>query len=340
MYKPKSANRETGFSLVEVMLAAFLTIGLLGVVFALTSRNQKIYFSESGVTEMNQNVRSVVDLLSRDIQSAAMGLPRVNGSFAAIYYQNGASGAPDQILIVNGNPYSPSADVESGSVSPPELICKKPPEISVTTSGAAQTMTYKDLMNTEQPIYKLSDNKKYLVYDDTCLRLFQLSQDGKITGSGSTERLYLKFASASLQNPAATFGSAIDTDEPAYSNAKLAMLDSLVAYRINTSTHELERSQDLTNWYTVARGIINLQIEYRTIGTDASGDLVEIITPTPATRRNIRSLIITVLAETPDLEANDEKYRQVIHKFETTPRNFNLLNNSNLSSNSETTWQF
>jgi hypothetical protein len=340
MNEPKTTNRERGFSLVEVMLAALLTIGLLATIFALTSRNQKIYLSESGTTEMNQNVRSVVDLLTRDIQSAGVGLPRVNGSFAAIYYQNGTSGAPDQILIVNGNPYSPSADVESGSISPPEFTCMKPPEISLITSGSGQSLTYKDLTNTDQPIYKQADNKKYLVYDDTCLRVFQLSQDGKITGSGSTERLYLKFASASLQSPAATFGSTVDTAEPVYSNAKLAMLDSLVAYRINTSTHELERSQDLVNWYTVARGIINLQIEYRTIGTDASGDLVEIITPTPTPRRNIRSLAITVLAETPDLDANDEKYRQVIHKFETTPRNFNLLNNSNLSSNTDSTWQF
>jgi hypothetical protein len=340
MYKPKTINREAGFSLVELMLAALLTIGLLGVVFALTSSNQKIYFSESSVTEMNQNVRSVVDLLSRDIQSAGMGLPRVNGSFAAIYYQNGTSGAPDQILIVNGNPYSPAADVESGSTSPAEVTCMKPPEISVTTSGGSQSLTYKDPENTDQSIYKLADGKKYLVYDDTCLRIFELSQDGKITGSGSTERLYLKFSSASLQSPAAAFGSIIDTVEPAYSNAKLAMLDSLVAYRINTETRELERSQDLTTWYTVARGIINLQIEYRTIGTDTNGDLVEIITPTPPTRRNIRSLIITVLAETPDIDSTDEKYRQVIHKFETTPRNFNLLNNSNLSSNTETTWQF
>ena len=108
--KWQTANRESGFSLVAVMLASLLTIGLLGIIFALTSRNQKIYLSESGTTEMNQNIRSVVDLLTRDVQSAGMGLPRVNGSFAAIYYQNGTSGAPDQILIVNGNPYSPSAD--------------------------------------------------------------------------------------------------------------------------------------------------------------------------------------------------------------------------------------
>lgn len=340
MKRLKPANCEKGFSLVEVMLATFLTIGLLGVIFALTERNQKIYFSESGVTEMNQNIRSVVDLLSRDIQSAGMGLPRVNGSFAAIYYQNGTSSAPDQILIVNGNPYSPAADVESGSMSPPEFTCMKPPEISVTTSGTSQSMTYKDLANMDQPIYKQADNKKYLVYDDTCFRLFELSQDGQLTGSGSSQRLFLKFASASLQSPAATFGATIDTAEPTYGNAKLAMLDSLVAYRINTATHELERSQDLTNWYTVARGIVNLQIEYRAIGTDTNGDLVEVITPAPAMRRNIRSLIITVFAETPDINSDDGKYRQVVQQFETTPRNFNLLNNSNLSSNTETTWQF
>ena len=105
------SNDEKGFSLLELMVAAVLTVGLMGGIFALVNRNQQVFVTESGVTDMNQNVRTAVDLLTRDIQCAGVGLPVRHGNFAALYYKNGANGAPDSIMMINGDPSAPFATV-------------------------------------------------------------------------------------------------------------------------------------------------------------------------------------------------------------------------------------
>ena len=129
-------NGEEGFSLIEVTMAALLTVGIIGAVFGLLNRNQQVFVTESGVTDMNQNMRTAVDLLTRDAQSAGMGLPSRNpGSFAAIFFTDGANGAPDKIMIANGDPYAPTADVTSQTSSPAEFLCSVPPDVTVTGSG-------------------------------------------------------------------------------------------------------------------------------------------------------------------------------------------------------------
>ncbi len=54
------SKNEKGFSLLELMVAAVLTVGLMGGIFALVNRNQQVFVTESGVTDMNQNVRTAV----------------------------------------------------------------------------------------------------------------------------------------------------------------------------------------------------------------------------------------------------------------------------------------
>src|ERR1041384_43394 len=91
---------------------------------------------------MNENIRTAVDLMTRDVQSAGRGLPRTNGSFAAIYYTNGANSAPDQIMIVNGDPYAPDVDMNSIDAVNSQFLCVPPSEVKVTGSGTGTTMTY------------------------------------------------------------------------------------------------------------------------------------------------------------------------------------------------------
>jgi Tfp pilus assembly protein PilW len=329
----KCTTNERGFSLLELMVGAMLTVGLVGAIFMLLNRNQQVFISESGTTDMNQNMRTAVDLLTRDVQSAGMGLPNFNkyGTFAALYYINGASSAPDKILVINGDPYAPTADVESRDQANSLFVCKVPPD--VTINGSA--MTYLGANAVSKSLYKnyTTDAKLYAVYDDNQMMVMQLSQDGAITGSGGSARLQLRYSAGSYTNPPTTFGATIDTGEPSYtSSAKIAMISSLIAYRLNQTTGELERTEDLTNWYAVARGIIDFQIDYRVIsGTDGSGNDIVSTTSAPTDRTDIRSVVFTITAETPDLDPKDKNYRKVVQKFEATPRNLNLLNNNNLS---------
>jgi len=323
-------NRERGFSLIEATFAAFLTVGLMGVVFLLLNRNQQVFVTESSVTDMNENMRTAVDLLTRDVQSAGMGLPRTPGSFAAIFFVDGVDGAPDSLLMVNGDPFAPVADVQETSNSNATLDCIPPPELPV----GAGTGTYKDNKLVDHLLYKAygADPKFYVCYDDTRLRVMSLTADGAIVNTADGARLRLLHTVANDTSPAGTFNSSVDTAEPNYTIAKITPLQSLTAYRVNRNTGELERTEDLQNWYTVARGVIDFQVEYRVVtGVDGAGNNIEAIVSVPGDRRDIRSVSITITNETPDLEPMAKGYRRTVQKFEITPRNFNLLNNTNLS---------
>jgi hypothetical protein len=121
----------------------------------------------------------------------------------------------------------------------------------------------------------------------------------------------------------------------------VALIESTVAYKLDTNTRELLRSDDFQNWYVVARGIINFQVQYRILRK--TGELIEEkVTDTPGdgtdktpsgeltSRRDIHSLIITIAAETPDVASNNPSYRRMTQRFEVAPRNLNLANNNNI----------
>jgi hypothetical protein len=159
-----------------------------------------------------------------------------------------------------------------------------------------------------------------------------LTQDGQLTGAGAAARIKLSYNSATYWNPPTTFGSTLDLGAPVYLSSKIAMLGSLVGYRLNQATNELERTEDLTNWYAIARGVVDFQVTYRVFaGKDVNGDDIWSVTGAPADRQNIRSITFKIITETPDLQPNDKSYRRAVQQFEVTPRNFNLLNNTNLS---------
>jgi hypothetical protein len=340
-------NNEKGFSLLELLVAAALTVGLIGGIFALANRNQQVFVTESGVTDLNQNVRTAVDLLTRDIQCAGMGLPVGVGNFAAIYYKNGANGAPDSILILNGDPSAPIATFDSRSTANTEMLLMVPSDVVRTGSGSSTTFSYTSYDKKTKPIYKVysSDPRLYLIYDDTRSMLFPLRSNGTITGTGAGERLKLQYDGSKYQNPATLFGTTIGTGEPVYStDTNVALIESTVAYKLDTTTRELLRSDDFQNWYVVARGIVNFQVQYRILRRTAGDVIEEKVTDTPGdgtdkapsgdltSRRDIHSLIITVVAETPDVPTNNPSYRRVTQRFEIAPRNLNLANNNNIRS--------
>lgn len=346
MIKP---NSEKGFSLLELMVAAVLTIGLIGGAFALVNRNQRVFVTESGVTDMNQNVRTAVDLLTRDIQCAGVGLPAgvSNGNFAALYYKNGANGSPDSIMMINGDPSAPFATVASMSPLNTEILLHVPSDVVRTGSGTSAQFSYTSYDKKAKAIYKTysSDPRMYLIYNETNAMLFPLRSNGSLTGAGADERIRLQYDGGKFKSPATLFGTTVGLGEPDYSkDVNVALVQSTISYRLDTATGELLRSEDLQNWYVVARGIIDFQVRYRILRRTAAGNLEEAITDAPGdgvdkgpsgeatSRRDIHSLVITIIAETPDVPANNPSYRRVTQKFEVAPRNLNLANNNNIRS--------
>jgi len=344
-------NNESGFSLLELMMAALLTVGLMGAVLSLANRNQQVFVTEFGVIDMNQNMRTAMDMLTRDIQSAGMGLPRGVSNFASIFYKDGAAtdpNAPDEIMMLNGDPFAPVADLNSRAAGSAQFFLEPPPDVTITGNGANQEITYKDKDGNPQPIYKSYENdpKIYIVYDDTEAMIFTLSRDSHTVSNGTKQTISVQHNPTGYLNPPSIFGSVLGTSEPNYNDSRVAILSSSVAYRLNGNTGELERTDNLQNWFPVARGIINFQIQYRVLVRNAADAIEEKVTSKPGwniagdedvtasgartSRRDIRSVVITIEAETPEVRPGNPSYRRITQRFEITPRNFNLLNNNNL----------
>jgi hypothetical protein len=320
------------------------------------NRNQQVFTTETGVVDMNQNLRTAIDLLTRDVQSAATGLPvpslTGSGSLAGIFYVDGASKSPDAIMIINGDPVAPTAEVKQQLSSSSQLLLFPPPDVKSTNNG--QSFTYADLQNNNaaKQIYVRTDTdplkRKYLVYDDDNCQIFKLTANGLMTTDAAGNQV-IQLQYGSVQNPAGMFATlmaaTVDGNAApdfASNKAAVAVLGGTIAYKLDTTTHELMRTEDLQNWYSVARGVLDFQVEYRVISRNG-GAVEEKVVNKPGVdkfnsnvttaRRGIRSVIFTIRAETPDFGPNDKGYRQSVQKFEVTPRNLNFSNNNNLSSN-------
>ena len=332
---------QNGFSLLELLVAAALTVGLMGVIFFIANQNQGLFVTESGVVDMNQNARTAMDMLTRDIQSAGMGLPTglPGDNLAAIYYISGAGEDPDAVMMLNGDPFAPTALVTSNNGL--NFVVNRPPEVPVPTpvSGSNQVYNYIGEDNVQRAIYDdyTADPRQYLVYDSIRAMRFTLASNGVSAAPNSS--ITLTRNAAGFVNPATVFGSAIHLGEPTNYNdfsTKIAVLDSTIAYRLNAATHELERSENLTDWFPIARGILDFQIRYRVVHVPAVGASEEVVTDSPGDgvttlpsgaltdRRDIASLIITLAVETPDVDVTNKGYRRIVHRFEVTPRNLSM----------------
>lgn len=343
---------QSGFSLIELMVGAVLTIGLMGVVFGLLNSNQQVFISQSTVGDMNSNVRTAVDLLTRDIQSAGTGLvvPSGIGSggcMAAVFYKDGGTGVPDSLMIVNGDIVAPTAQVRKQVAGSSQLLLLPPPDVKTTDSGA--TFTYTDFQNSNQAtsIFRSATtdtlHRKYLVYDQNSVMMFDLSANAVYATDSGVQVIQLTYNP--LSNLAGTYATLISgtidgNAAPNYNQAMVAVMGGTIAYKLDTATKELQRSDNLQNWYTVARGIRDFQIQYRVIAKPSSTVEEAVVSKpgvdtftsgTTTSRRGIRAVIVTIAAETPDLRSGDKGYRQFTQRFEITPRNLNFSDNNNLS---------
>ena len=70
-------NQKKGFTLVEVMISVVLASILMITFYTLLNNQQKTYNSQDLIVEMQQNVRTVMDTLTRQFRSAGYGVPTV-----------------------------------------------------------------------------------------------------------------------------------------------------------------------------------------------------------------------------------------------------------------------
>lgn len=68
-------SRQAGFSLVELMVAMVITMIVTGSIYGLLSGGQSAFRLQPERTDIQQNGRSAMDMIMRDISSAGVGMP-------------------------------------------------------------------------------------------------------------------------------------------------------------------------------------------------------------------------------------------------------------------------
>lgn len=95
-HKPFIHNSDSGMTILELLVASFLGLLMLGMTFSATHSNQRLYTHDLARTRVNQNLRSAMDFIGTDVRQAGEQLPR---NFPAIQLTNGEDGEQDQLIL-------------------------------------------------------------------------------------------------------------------------------------------------------------------------------------------------------------------------------------------------
>ncbi|HVR72200.1 MAG TPA: prepilin-type N-terminal cleavage/methylation domain-containing protein [Vicinamibacteria bacterium] len=99
-----SRGRESGFSLIELMIAMTITLVISGAMYGLIAGGQTAFRREPELSDRQQNIRVAMDLILRDVANAGSGLPSFIQTFTPGL--DACAGCPD-----GGAPLGPDGDV-------------------------------------------------------------------------------------------------------------------------------------------------------------------------------------------------------------------------------------
>ena len=97
---PRKGHR--GFSLIEVLIALVLAMIVIAGVYRAFTVQQKSFVIQEQVSEVQQSVRTVMDLIARDVRMAGFGQPpwAVGGSSDTVTITVGPSPAPNRDITL------------------------------------------------------------------------------------------------------------------------------------------------------------------------------------------------------------------------------------------------
>jgi len=99
IHHPSSPPPSAGFTLIELVLAMALSLLVFALVFALAQQLGNTADYVGSVSDVNENLRAAVNMVSRDLSQAGQnipvsGIPIPNGGTATVIKRPGPSGTP------------------------------------------------------------------------------------------------------------------------------------------------------------------------------------------------------------------------------------------------------
>ena len=106
-HRPQHARRAPrGFTLVELLVVLVVSTVLVGASLQLLDHQRKSVRTEALRVDVQQNARYAIDMLTRELQQAGQNLDATS-EFGPVATVDGASGAPDTLYILYGDPDAP-----------------------------------------------------------------------------------------------------------------------------------------------------------------------------------------------------------------------------------------
>ena len=105
-----ASKHESGFSLIELMIAMVVTLIVTGAIYGLLAGGNSAFRREPELADRQQNARIAMAMIATDIENAGLGLPPFVQVFAAQLDGIGPSGE-DGIEIIVGLPQCPATPV-------------------------------------------------------------------------------------------------------------------------------------------------------------------------------------------------------------------------------------
>lgn len=96
--KQSLPDSNKGFTLVELLVTTLIASVVLGLSLSLITDQRKQYVTNQVRSEVNQTLRTAIDLIGTDIQLAGSRLKN-DSNLPVVSVINGASGAPDQLIL-------------------------------------------------------------------------------------------------------------------------------------------------------------------------------------------------------------------------------------------------
>ena len=325
----KQKTNERGFSILEMIIAMSITVGLTGILFYFFKSAQDTFVVDGARTDLNQNFRAALDLMARDVQAAGAGIPTFLGPIAG--KDGGGSNAnpglnpADSILILYGNSNVSPVSVKATGAFPVPTSDSSTiyTDIPTTPIVAGNYILY----TVTQPQIQAAN-----VTDFAEFSLFNLASSSAIadiTSGGVVVGRQLTPTPISLNSDATYWNHTMSF--PSSTSLRIVPMDEVIEYTVDSASSELRRNRNRSGWVSVARGIYNLQIRYQIETFDAVSNTytpswVDQVNQSATNNRAlIRAVEITIFGRTQMTGDGDKQgQRSISQTIEVTPRNLVL----------------
>ena len=260
---------QSGFSLIELMVAMTITLVISGAIYGLIAGGQTAFRREPELSDRQQNIRVAMDLILRDIANAGSGLPAFLQAFTPGL--DACAGCPD-----GGAPMGPDGDVTdelelltNSGARENEPACHTPGVGNSTqvrlvrgsVNLAEQTVVILIMADGTWTILNLTDTSNNSTGAANC----EASEDhtGLNFNSGANDEANMNVPGGVCQPNAMGMGNASGDCE-----VQEISFAEVVRYRIRPDADGVPVLQRFSTadfaagFQTLARGIENLQVQY------------------------------------------------------------------------------